>query len=128
MVYWTPQNIYLNCSIYQLIKALRPQIGHRITNQLKLFNFVLIVLIDNYLKVFNKKNSVLSEGYLVLMAVCSQREVQLCLVACSSEYCSPKLSCVPWSVNGGQEQIDCGRSLQSCVSEVLSGIRVLLSF
>ena len=56
-------------------------------------------------------------------------EVQLCLVSCSCEYCcsvtTPKLSCVQWSVNGGQEQIDCGRSHLGCVSEVLSGIRVL---
>ena len=30
-----------------------------------------------------------------------------------------------WSVNDGQEQIDCGSSHQGCVSEVLSGIHVL---
>ena len=30
-----------------------------------------------------------------------------------------------WSVNGGQEQIGCGRSHLGCVSGVLSGIHVL---
>ena len=37
----------------------------------------------------------------------------------------PKLSCVQWSVNGGQEHIGCGRSHLGCVSGVLSGIHVL---
>ena len=34
-------------------------------------------------------------------------------------------ACVQWSVSGGQEQIDCGRSHLGCLSEVLSGIHVL---
>ena len=35
------------------------------------------------------------------------------------------MSTVQWSVDGGQEQIDCGRSHMGCVSEVLIGNHVL---
>ena len=53
-------------------------------------------------------------------------EVQLCLLSCSCEYFSSVPSYrVQWSVNGGQEQMDCGSSHQGCVSEVLSGIHAL---
>ena len=45
---------------------------------------------------------------------------------CFMLFC-PKLSCVQWSVNGGQEQIDCGRSRQGCASEVLSGILAVIT-
>ena len=39
------------------------QIGHRITNQLKLFNFVLIVLNDIYLKELNEKKDKHFNGF-----------------------------------------------------------------
>ena len=72
----------------------------------------------------------LSEGFLVLMAVCSVRSscvLYLVVVSMAWLFC-PKLSCVQWSVSGGQEQIGCGRSHLGCVSGVLSGIHVLLCF
>ena len=63
------------------------------------------------------------------MAVCSVRSnCVLYLVVVRVLLLCPKLSCVQWSVSGGQEQIDCGTSHQGCVREVFSGIHVLLSF
>ena len=50
-------------------------------------------------------------------------EVQLCLEVVSIVGLSQAIF-VHWSVNGGQEQIDCGRSHLGRVSEVLSGIHV----
>ena len=70
----------------------------------------------------------LSEEFLVLMAVCSVRSscvlypVVVSMVVLSQ---APKLSCVQWSVSGGQDHIGCGRSHLGCVSGVLSGIHVL---
>ena len=55
----------------------------------------------------------LSEGFPVLMPVCFVRS------SCV------KLSCVQWSVSGGQEQIGCRSVHLGCVSGVLSGIHVL---
>ena len=54
----------------------------------------------------------LREGYLVLMSVCSvMSNCVLYLVVVSIDVVFyPKLSCVQWSVNGGQKQIDCGRT------------------
>ena len=68
----------------------------------------------------------LSEGFLVLMAVCSVRSscvLYLVVVSIVLLFC-PKLTCVQWSVSCGQEQIGCGRSHLGCVSGVLSGIHV----
>ena len=70
----------------------------------------------------------LSEGFLVLMAVCSVRSscvLYLVVVSMVRWLFCPKLSCVQWSVSGEQEQIGCGRSHLDCVSGVLSGIHVL---
>ena len=62
----------------------------------------------------------LSEGFLVLMAVCSVRSsCVLYLVVVSMVVLSQ------WSVSGGQEQTGCGRSHLGCVSGVLRGIYVL---
>ena len=65
----------------------------------------------------------LSEGFLVLMAVCSVRSsCVLYLVVVSMVVLSQAILC---PVSGEQEQIGCGRSHLDCVSGVLSGIHVL---
>ena len=66
----------------------------------------------------------LSEGFLVLMAVCSVRSsCLLCLVVVSMVVLSQAILCPV--VRGGQEHIGCERSHLGCVSGVLNGIHVL---
>ena len=67
----------------------------------------------------------LSEGSLVLMDLCSVRSNCVLYLVDWSIGVLSQASCVQWSVNGGQGQIDCGSSHQGCVSKVLSGIHIL---
>ena len=75
----------------------------------------------------------LSEGFLVLMAVCSVRSsCVLYLVVVSMVVLSQAILC-PVAVSGEQEQIGCGRSHLDCVSGVLRSYsterdRILLLF